>query len=201
MRLLELGNLVKARLNVRPLPCQSCAGCNKNRPNHQPLDSPNDEIVTSSVPSPSTWYASRARHWRSRAPLHLTQTGKLFLHLRQSRPAGLRQTHPTQRQYTQQHQLIGKAQQRAGKTCAKPKPHAIMRSWKSAYRAWPPRSTTTHTKSSPDCPFLPCPFDARNMARCTARSRTRNFDRHGDAIERINRFTYKRASYIARPDC
>ena len=80
MRLLELGNLVKARLNVRDAALQTMRELHKLI--HQPVNlsvRQGDEIV----------YVERALSERSgmqvvraiggRAPLHLTSVGKLFL--------------------------------------------------------------------------------------------------------------------------
>jgi DNA-binding IclR family transcriptional regulator len=116
MRLLELGNMVKGRLNVRD------AALTPMRELHKLIQQPvnlsvrqGDEIV----------YVERAYSERSgmqvvraiggRAPLHLTSTGKLFLAADDpQRVRSLRHPHRPGRPHPQQHHAAAAARTRAG---------------------------------------------------------------------------------------
>jgi DNA-binding IclR family transcriptional regulator len=144
MRLLELGNLVKARLNVRD------AALTPMRELHKQIQQPvnlsvrqGDEIV----------YVERAYSERSgmqvvraiggRAPLHLTSTGKLFLAADDAQRV---------RAYATRTGLAGHTAT-ASRSCrcwsanwprrASTASPATTRNWSWACAAWPPASTTT----------------------------------------------------------
>ena len=116
MRLLELGNLVKARLDVREAAIGPMRELHKLT--HQPVNlsmRQGDEII----------YIERAYSERSgmqvvrtvggRAPLHLTSVGKLFLAPRRSSArASLRGPHGPDRSHPQQHHGVAAARTRTG---------------------------------------------------------------------------------------
>jgi DNA-binding IclR family transcriptional regulator len=146
MRLLELGNLVKARLDVRDTALPLMRELHKLT--HQPINlsvRQGDEIV----------YVERTYSERSgmqvvravggRAPLHLTSVGKLFLAARRPTAcARLRDAHRAGRPHTQQHyrpvedSTANWPQMRA---CAAPGARRG-RVGDSAYVAWRQASTT-----------------------------------------------------------
>ena len=153
MRLLELGNLVKARLDVRDAALAPMRELHKLT--HQPVNlsmRQGDEIV----------YVERTYSERSgmqvvraiggRAPLHLTSVGKLFLAQDDAQRVrayatrtGLAGPHP------QQHHRPDLARARALAGDASTAPRATTRSSSSGCAAWPPASSTTRASWSQGC--------------------------------------------------
>ena len=89
MRLLELGNLVKARLDVRDAAHRGrCASCTSSRAAGQPVDAPGrrDRLHRTHLQR-ALRHAGGARVG-GRAPLHLTSVGKLFLAADDPRASG-----------------------------------------------------------------------------------------------------------------
>ncbi len=157
MRLLELGNLVKGRLNVRDAALAPMRELHKLT--QQPVNlsmRQGDEIV----------YIERAYSERSgmqvvraiggRAPLHLTSTGKLFLAAGRS---------AARARYATRTGLAGHTQATASRSCprwsascprrASTALRATTKSWSSACAAWPPASTTTRASWSRACRSRP----------------------------------------------
>ena len=153
MRLLELGNLVKARLDVRDAALGPMRELHKMT--HQPVNlsmRQGDEIV----------YVERTYSERSgmqvvravggRAPLHLTSVGKLFLAHDDAQRV---------RAYAARTGLAGHTRNsitelaatraRAGAGAASTARRATTRSSSSACAAWPPASSTTRASWSRAC--------------------------------------------------
>jgi IclR family transcriptional regulator, carbohydrate utilization repressor len=146
MRLLELGNLVKARLSVRD------AALSPMRELHKLIQQPvnlsvrqSDEIV----------YIERAYSERSgmqvvraiggRAPLHLTSTGKLFLAADDA--PRVRPT-PRERDCRAIPRTASRSCLRSSASCPRPANtvwHGTTKSWKWGCAAWLRASTTTKT--------------------------------------------------------
>jgi DNA-binding IclR family transcriptional regulator len=158
MRLLELGNLVKGRLNVRD------AALAPMRELHKLIQQPvnlsmrqGDEIV----------YIERAYSERSgmqvvraiggRAPLHLTSTGKLFLAVDDPQRVRAYATRTGLAGHTKnsitQLPVLERSWRRPGNTALR----GTTKSWSWACAAWPPASMTTRTSSWRACPFPPRP--------------------------------------------
>ena len=172
MRLLELGNLVKARLDVRDAAMAPMRELHKLT--HQPVNlsmRQGDEIV----------YVERTYSERSgmqvvravggRAPLHLTSVGKLFL---------ARDDAERVRAYAARTGLAGhtrnsitelprsSASWRASTSTAR---RATTRSSSSACAAWRPGSSTIRASWSPACRSRRRPTGSRKLARAAARDR------------------------------
>jgi DNA-binding IclR family transcriptional regulator len=164
IRLLELGNLVKARLNVRD------AALGPMRELHRLTAQPvnlsirqNDEIV----------YIERAVSERSgmqvvravggRAPLHLTSVGKLFLAAATRPEPGS----PAIRE-TASPNLRGSSAN--WRWCAPAAMRATTRNWSWAYGASRPASATMQASSSPACRSRRRPTSCRTRgSTCSAR--------------------------------
>ena len=116
MRLLELGNLVKARLDVRDAALAPMRELHKLT--HQPVNlsmRQGDEIVYIERTYSERSGMQVVRAIGGRAPLHLTSVGKLFL-AQDDAAAGarLRDAHRPGRPHAQQHHRPGVARARAG---------------------------------------------------------------------------------------
>ena len=152
MRLLELGNLVKGRLNVRD------AALTPMRELHKLIQQPvnlsmrqGDEIV----------YIERAYSERSgmqvvraiggRAPLHLTSTGKLFLAADEPSACAPMPPAPAWPATPEQHHAAAGRWSASWPRPASTASRATTRSWSWACAAWPPASTTTRASWSRAC--------------------------------------------------
>ena len=136
MRLLELGNLVKARLDVRDAALAPMRELHKLT--HQPVNlsmRQGDEIVYIERTYSERSGMQVVRAIGGRAPLHLTSVGKLFL-AQDDAAAGarLRHAHRAGRPHPQQHHRPDLARARAVAGARSTAPRATTRSSSSGVR-------------------------------------------------------------------
>jgi DNA-binding IclR family transcriptional regulator len=145
MRLLELGNLVKARLDVRDTALPPMRELHKLT--HQPVNlsmRQGDEIVYIERTYSERSGMQVVRAVGGRAPLHLTSVGKLFLAAR--RPGSACALTPPAPGWPATHATASptcRSWSANWRKCACAAPRATRRSWRLACVAWLPASSTT----------------------------------------------------------
>ena len=147
MRLLELGNLVKARLDVRDAAIAPMRELHKLT--HQPVNlsvRQGDEIVYIERTYSERSGMQVVRAVGGRAPLHLTSVGKLFL--AHDDPSGCVPTPPAPAWRDTRGTASPRCPRWSGSLprCAPTAVRATTRNWSSVCAAWRPASTTTRAR-------------------------------------------------------
>ena len=152
MRLLELGNLVKARLDVRDAALGPMRELHKLT--HQPVNlsvRQGDEIVYIERTYSERSGMQVVRAVGGRAPLHLTSVGKLFLALDDPQRVRAYATRTGLAGHTRNSITDLPRSSASCRRCGSTASRATTRSWNWACAAWPPASSTTRASWSPAC--------------------------------------------------
>ena len=153
MRLLELGNLVKARLDVRDAALGPMRELHKLT--HQPVNlsmRQGDEIVYIERTYSERSGMQVVRAVGGRAPLHLTSVGKLFLAHDDPQRVRAYATRTGLAGHTRNSITdLPRAGARTGQRAPVAARRATTRNWNWACAAWPPASSTTRASWSRAC--------------------------------------------------
>jgi DNA-binding IclR family transcriptional regulator len=162
MRLLELGNLVKARLDVRDAALGPMRELHKLT--HQPVNlsmRQGDEIVYIERTYSERSGMQVVRAIGGAAPLHLTSVGKLFLAHDDPQRVRAYATRTGLAGHTRNSITTCARSSASCRRCSSTARRATTRSWNWACAAWPPASSTTRASWWPGCRSRPRPIGSR----------------------------------------